>query len=98
MTIHEYIESTLVNGNKEYAFMNYGTYLYNTMPEPCSVCSPLYKKEYTELHSMFSTWREWYIETYDYPEEYIRRQLEDDYYDEPCRSGSGMCPCCGDCP
>lgn len=98
MTIDKYIESSIVKGDKEYAFMNYPSYFNKTMPEPCSACSPLYKKEHTELKYTFDKWREWYIDTYGYPEEYIRHQLEDYYDDEPCRSSSGMCPCCGDCP
>lgn len=98
MTIHEYIKSRLINGDKEYAFIHYGTYLNNTMSEPCSACSPLYKKEYSELKYTFEKWREWYIDTYGYPEDYIKRQLEDDCYDEPCRAHRTLCPCCGDCP
>lgn len=82
-------------GNKEDTFKNYWSWLEKRFAQPCPSCHPAYIEMYYQTKNDYNKWSQEYLEEYGYPDDWI----DDDYYDdEPCRSSSGMCPCCGDCP
>lgn len=101
--IATYLEAT---GDAEYlVYQNYLRRMAEYMPTPCEKCTDGYKLEHAYLMECYTTWETVFKKRWEAAKKAKKLAAarlsfydEDGFYEPPCGSSGGICPCCGECP